>query len=122
MCNTLEEAIKNAGLETEIRNIIFHLVRSKLKPEEKPSQINIVNIQEEIIYRQETVKKRSTENRPEFSPLRQAVNGSSMSSEDRGCPVYMESRLLEKGCLQNRQIFYLQKTEYLQKLKELLKR
>uniref|UniRef100_A0A1I8MLL5 Rab-GAP TBC domain-containing protein n=1 Tax=Musca domestica TaxID=7370 RepID=A0A1I8MLL5_MUSDO len=41
MCNTLEEAIKNAGLETEIRNIIFHLVRSKLKPEEKPSQINI---------------------------------------------------------------------------------
>ncbi|XP_013110989.1 TBC1 domain family member 19 isoform X1 [Stomoxys calcitrans] len=41
MCNTLEEAIKSAGLETEIRNIIFHLVRSKLKPEEKPSQINI---------------------------------------------------------------------------------
>lgn len=48
MCNTLEEAIKNAGIETDIRNIIFHLVRSKLKPEEKGSQtsimVNLTNI------------------------------------------------------------------------------
>lgn len=57
MCNTLEEAIKNAGLETEIRNIIFHLVRSKLKPEEKPSQINIVSVEEEINYPQENCQE-----------------------------------------------------------------
>ncbi|XP_065357666.1 TBC1 domain family member 19 isoform X2 [Calliphora vicina] len=41
MCNTLEDAIKNAGIETDIRNIIFHLVRSKLKPEEKVSHTNM---------------------------------------------------------------------------------
>ncbi|XP_022220895.1 TBC1 domain family member 19 [Drosophila obscura] len=34
MRNTLEEAIKGAGLETEIRNIVYNLVRSRLcKPE-----------------------------------------------------------------------------------------
>ncbi|XP_046812263.1 TBC1 domain family member 19 isoform X1 [Lucilia cuprina] len=41
MCNTLEEAIKSAGIETDIRNIIFHLVRSKLKPEDKVHQTNV---------------------------------------------------------------------------------
>ncbi|XP_075170490.1 uncharacterized protein LOC142242859 [Haematobia irritans] len=57
MCNTLEEAIKNAGLETEIRNIIFHLVRSRLKPEEKPSQINIVSIRTFRVFQQEVLSR-----------------------------------------------------------------
>lgn len=36
MRNTLEDAIKGAGLETEIRNIVYNLVRSRLtRPEEK---------------------------------------------------------------------------------------
>ncbi|TMW53720.1 hypothetical protein DOY81_001188 [Sarcophaga bullata] len=41
MVNTLEEAIKNAGLETELRNIVYHMVRNKSKTEDKPSQISI---------------------------------------------------------------------------------
>lgn len=36
MRNTLEDAIKAAGLETEIRNMIFNLVRSRLKKIEVP--------------------------------------------------------------------------------------
>ena len=43
MVNTLEDAIKNAGIETELRNIVFHMVRNKCKPEEKPSQISVVS-------------------------------------------------------------------------------
>lgn len=36
MRNTLEDAIKGAGLETEIRNIVYNLVRSRLtRPDEK---------------------------------------------------------------------------------------
>lgn len=35
--NTLESAIKANGLETEIRNIIFHLIRSSIKTENKNS-------------------------------------------------------------------------------------
>lgn len=33
MKTTLEAAIKNTGLEIEIRNIIYHLIRSSIKPE-----------------------------------------------------------------------------------------
>lgn len=43
MINTLEDAIKNNGIETDIRNIVFHLVRNKFKPEEKPSQTSVVS-------------------------------------------------------------------------------
>uniref|UniRef100_A0A1Q3G5C7 Rab-GAP TBC domain-containing protein n=1 Tax=Culex tarsalis TaxID=7177 RepID=A0A1Q3G5C7_CULTA len=37
MKHTLEAAIKANGLETEIRNVIYHLIRNSLKPEPKAS-------------------------------------------------------------------------------------
>lgn len=36
MKHTLEAAIKSNGLETEIRNVIYHLIRNSLKSEAKP--------------------------------------------------------------------------------------
>lgn len=36
--NTLEDAIKSTGLETEIRNIVFHLVRNTLITEPKSQE------------------------------------------------------------------------------------
>lgn len=36
MKKTLETVIKTSGLETEIRNIIYHLVRSNGKVDTKP--------------------------------------------------------------------------------------
>lgn len=37
MKKTLETVIKSSGLETEIRNIVYHLVRSNGKVETKPT-------------------------------------------------------------------------------------
>ncbi|XP_055639366.1 TBC1 domain family member 19 isoform X2 [Toxorhynchites rutilus septentrionalis] len=37
MKHTLEAAIKSNGLETEIRNVIYHLIRNSLKSEAKPT-------------------------------------------------------------------------------------
>lgn len=38
MRNTLEDAIKSTGLETEIRNVVFHLVRNTLSTEQQKTQ------------------------------------------------------------------------------------
>lgn len=35
MKHTLEQAMKRNGLETEIRNIVFHLIRTSIKNEAK---------------------------------------------------------------------------------------
>lgn len=37
MKNTLEQAMKKHGLETEIRNIVFHLIRTSIKSDTKIS-------------------------------------------------------------------------------------
>lgn len=37
MKHTLEQAMKRNGLETEIRNIVFHLIRTSIKNEVKLS-------------------------------------------------------------------------------------
>ncbi|KAH8241530.1 TBC1 domain family member 19 isoform X1 [Drosophila bipectinata] len=43
MRNTLEDAIKGAGLETEIRNIVYNLVRSRLTKSEEKAQTSKQN-------------------------------------------------------------------------------
>lgn len=41
MKTTLEMAIKGNGLETEIRNIVFHLIRNTLKAEMKTTMLSV---------------------------------------------------------------------------------
>lgn len=38
MKRTLEQAIKSNGLDTEIRNIVYHLLRNSNKIDTKPAQ------------------------------------------------------------------------------------
>lgn len=46
MKNTLEQAMKKHGLETEIRNIVFHLIRTSIKSDAKFSmQAVSINIE-----------------------------------------------------------------------------
>lgn len=42
MKRTLEEAIKSKGLETEIKNIIYHLIRNTIKSDGKSSTQSVL--------------------------------------------------------------------------------
>lgn len=50
MKTTLEAAIKNTGLEIEIRNIIYHLIRSSIKPECHHQHNNLIPQQRPTSY------------------------------------------------------------------------
>lgn len=41
MKHTLEQAMKRNGLETEIRNIVFHLIRTSIKNEVKLTMLTV---------------------------------------------------------------------------------
>lgn len=43
MKQTLEQAMKKHGIETEIRNIVFHLIRSSIRPSEVKLSMQTVN-------------------------------------------------------------------------------
>lgn len=44
MKHTLEQAMKRNGLETEIRNIVFHLIRTSIKNEVKLTMLTVSSV------------------------------------------------------------------------------
>lgn len=54
---TLESAIKGNGLETEIRNIVFHLIRNSFKNEIKSVMASVVFIKYINLKKRHTIIK-----------------------------------------------------------------